>query len=145
MAENVVYPDDRAAIVVLTNLDASAAAGQIVKKISPTLFPSQDKSMEERLELVRNIFDGLQHGRIDRSLFTADCSGYFSEQALKDFADSLGPLGPPQEFTQAAHRNRGGMGFRAYVVKFRGGKAVRVTMRDMPDGRIEQFQVMASE
>jgi D-alanyl-D-alanine carboxypeptidase len=145
VAQNTIYPDDRAAIVVLTNLDASSAAGQIAKKIERVLFPEQDKDMEERLLLVRQIFDGMQHGRLDRSLLTANCNDYFSEQAVKDFADSLGPLGEPEEFTQTSHSKRGGMGFRAYTVKFKNRKAARITMRDMPDGRIEQYQVMASE
>lgn len=145
VAQNVVYPDDQAAVVVLTNLDASASAGQIAKKIEPLLFPEQDKNMAERLALARKIFEGLQHGRIDRSLLTANCSGYFSGQAIRDFADSLGPLGAPEEFNQTSHSDRGGMGFRAYQVKFHSGKAVRITVRDMPDGKIEQYQIMAAE
>ncbi len=145
VAQNVIYPDDRAAVVVLTNLDASAAAGQIAKKIEPMLFPEQDKNMEERLALARKIFDGLQHGQIDRSLFTANCSEYFSGQAIQDFAGSLGPLGPPEEFKQTSRSERGGMGFRAYQVKFHSGKSVRITVRDMQNGKIEQYQIMAAE
>ena len=145
VAQNVVYPDDQAAVVVLTNLDASAAASQIAKKIEPLVFPEQDKNMAERLALARKIFEGLQRGRIDRSLLTANCSGYFSGQAIRDFADSLGPLGAPEEFKQTSHSDRGGMGFRAYQVKFHSGKAVRITVRDMPDGKIEQYQIMATE
>ena len=145
VAQNVIYPDDQAAVVVLTNLDASAAAGQIAKKIEPLLFPEQDKNMAERLGLARKIFEGLQHGRIDRSLLTANCSDYFTGQAIRDFAESLGPLGAPEEFNQTSHSDRGGMGFRAYLVKFHSGKAVRITVRDMPDGKIEQYQIMAAE
>ncbi|HVP44049.1 MAG TPA: serine hydrolase domain-containing protein, partial [Terriglobales bacterium] len=145
VAENAVYPDDRAAIVVLTNLDASGAAGQIVRRIQPLLFTVQDEKKEERLQLARKVFEGLQHGTIDRSLFTYNCNSYFSEQALKDFADSLGPLGPPEEFAQATHSLRGGMGFRAYSLKFKNGQKVRITLRDLPDGKIEQFQVAAAE
>lgn len=145
VAQNVVYPDDQAAVAVLTNLDASAAASQIAKKIEPLLFPEQDKNMAERLALTRKIFDGLQQGRIDRSLLTANCSVYFSGQAIRDFADSLGPLGPPEELKRTSHSDRGGMGFRAYQVKFHSGKALRITVRDMPDGKIEQYQIMAAE
>ncbi len=145
VARNVIYPDDRAAIVVLTNLDASSGAEQIARKISPLLFPDQDKNMEERLGTVRKIFEGLQHGQIDRSIFTANCNDYFREQAISDFAASLGALGAPEEFTQASHSLRGGMGFRSYTVRFKGGKSVQITMRDMPDGKIEQYQVSASE
>ncbi|HUK87488.1 MAG TPA: serine hydrolase domain-containing protein [Terriglobales bacterium] len=145
VAQNVVFPDDHAAIVVLTNLDASAAAGQIARRIRPLLFPVQDKNMEERLQLAKKVFAGLQHGQIDRSLFTENCLSYFTPQALADFASSLGPLGEPADFRQTAYSLRGGMGFRAYLVKFQ-SKSVRITLRDLPDGgKIEQFQVAAAE
>jgi len=100
--------------------------------------------MQEHLSLARQIFDGLQHGSLDRSLLTANCNDYFSEQAVKDFVDSLAPLGEPVEFTQTSHNQRGGMGFSAFTVKFHNRKTVRVTVRDMQDGRIEQYQI-ASE
>lgn len=145
LTQNVVYPDDHAAVIVLTNLDASAAAGQIAGNIESVLFPERDKNKAERLALAREIFDGLQQGRLDRPLFTANCNDYFSEQAIKDFADSLAPLGAPEEFTQTSHSKRGGMGFRAYKVKFHNGKAARIIMYETQDGRIEQYQVMASE
>ena len=145
VSNNVVYPDDRAAVVVLTNLDASAAAGQIARKISPLLFTTADKKAEEELQRMRKIFDGLQHGQIDRSLFTDNCNSYFDEQALKDFAGSLGPLGTPVDFRQGSHSLRGGMDFRSYTVKFENGKTVRVTTFIMPDGKIEQYLVMAAE
>ena len=145
VAQNTVFPDDRAAIVVLTNLDASGAAGQIARRIRPLLFPVQDKNAEERLQLAKKVFAGLQHGQIDRSLFTDNCLSYFSPQALQDFASSLGPLGEPVDFRQTAYSLRGGMGFRAYAVKFK-EKSVRITLRDLPDGgKIEQFQVEAAE
>jgi D-alanyl-D-alanine carboxypeptidase len=145
VARNVIYPDDRAAIVVLTNLDASSGAELIARKISPILFPAQDKDMEERLTLARKIFEELQQGQIDRPLFTANCNEYFTEQAVHDYASSLEPLGPPEEFTQASHSLRGGMGYRSYRVRFKGGRSVQISMRDMPDGKVEQYQVTAAE
>ena len=51
--------------------------------------------------LIRKVYDGLQQGKIDRSLFTDNANAYFTEQALKDYASSLGPLGAPQSFTQS--------------------------------------------
>jgi len=144
VANNVVYPDDHIAIVVLTNQDASTAAGQIADRIRPLLFPSQDKSMDSHLQAARRIFEGLQHGNIDRSLFTYNCNAYFTDQALRDFADSLGPLGPPEDFKQATYSERGGMHFRAYVAKW-ASKQVRVTTFEMPDGKLEQYLVIAME
>src|SRR5512146_2613491 len=41
-AENDVYPDDRTAVVVLTNLDATGAPGQIARRIADLLFATTD-------------------------------------------------------------------------------------------------------
>ncbi len=146
-AQNVVLPEDRAAVVVLTNMDASSAASQIVRKIRRLLFPAlpvAEKKTVDALQRTRQIFAGLQRGEMDRSLFTANCNSYFNRQALRDFADSLGPLGVPDEFRLTGQNERGGMGFRAYTLKFK-DKSVAITVRDLPDGKIEQFQVMAVE
>jgi len=86
------------------------------------------------------IFDGLQHGTIDRSLFTDNANAYFSEQAVQDFASSLGPLGTPQSFVQASQSLRGGMTLRVYIARFP-QKTLRVWTFEMPDGKLEQLQV----
>jgi hypothetical protein len=73
---------------------------------------------------------------------TENCNSYFTEQALKDFASSLGPLGTPAEFTQTTKQDRGGMTFRLFEVHFP-QRTVEVWERIMPDGKIEQYQVGA--
>jgi len=139
--ENDVYPDERAAIVVAVNLDASPAVGQIASRIASILFaPSESPTTA----VARKILEGLQKGEIDRALFTSNANAYFSELALKDFASSLGPLGAVQEFVQIAQGLRGGMTLRRYRAKF-AAKAVRITTFWMPDGKLEQFQVAAAE
>ncbi len=143
-AENIIFPDDRAAIVVLTNQDAAGASGQIAQRIAPLLFPSIRSTNAAKERQIRTIFEGLQQGKIDRSLFTENCSAYFTEQALADFAASLGPLGSPQEFTQSGQQDRGGMTFRGYRVRV-SSKTLSVTVREMPDGKIEQYQIAAVE
>jgi CubicO group peptidase (beta-lactamase class C family) len=141
-ATNMVFPDERVAVVVLTNQDSVSASGEIARKIAPLLFSSEDATREEQQS--RAIFEGLQQGRIDRSLFTDNGNSYFTPQALEDFAASLGPLGAPREFTQTARQDRGGMTFRGFDVKFP-GKTVEVWERIMPDGKIEQYQVAAKD
>ncbi|HEV2721229.1 MAG TPA: serine hydrolase domain-containing protein [Thermoanaerobaculia bacterium] len=143
-AQNSVYPDQRAAVVVLTNLDATSASEQIATKIAQLLFASTDPSADAATAQARKIFEGLQKGEIDRALFTSNANAYFSEQALKDFASSLGPLGTPQEFTQVAQSLRGGMTLRRYRVKF-ANKTVRAWTFAMPDGKLEQFMAAAVE
>jgi len=143
-AENIVFPDDRMAVVALTNQDAASAAGEIARSISRSLLMTDDPEGRRRLEQARAIFDGLQHGTIDRSLFTDDANFYFSEQALKDFASGFAPLGSPQEFTQVAQELRGGMTMRAYRIKF-ASKTLRAWTYEMPGGKLEQYQVEARD
>jgi CubicO group peptidase (beta-lactamase class C family) len=141
-AQNVVFPDDRAAIVVLTNQDAASAAGPIAGGITPLLFATNDPATPARLEQAKKIFADLQQGKIDRSLFTSNANAYFSEQALQDFATGLGPLGSPQSFTQTSQGLRGGMTLRVYIVRFP-QKVLRAWTYEMPDGKLEQYQIAA--
>jgi len=143
-AQNTVYPDDQAAIVVLTNQDAANASANIAAKIAPLLLTAEDPATPTRLEQAKSIFAGLQRGVIDRSLFTANANAYFSGQALQDFAASLGPLGTPQSFTPSGHGLRGGMVFRAYTIKFP-QKTLRAWSYELADGKLEQFMVAAVE
>lgn len=139
-AENIVFPDERVAVVVLTNQDAAGAAGDIAHGIAPLLFTTNDPATAGKQEQARKIFEGLQHGTIDRSLFTDNANYYFSEQALKDFAASLSPLGTPQEFIQVHQALRGGMTLRVYRIRF-DKKVLRAWTYELADGKLEQYQV----
>ncbi len=139
-AYNAVFSDDSAAVVVLTNQDASSAAGAIGGKIARLLFKTQDSQTAMRTEQAREIFAGLQDATIDRSLFTSDANAYFSDQALADFKSSLAPLGTPKEFVQTAQRERGGMLERVFRVVLQ-DRTLRVWTYQMPDGKLEQYQV----
>ncbi|MHB1488408.1 MAG: serine hydrolase domain-containing protein, partial [Acidimicrobiales bacterium] len=103
--------------------------------------PNESKQSEEQ---ARQIFIGLQQGKIDRSLFTENCNAYFDSQALGDFESSLKPLGAPIEFRQTAKESRGGMTFRVYDVVFP-TTHLALTTYQMPDGKIEQFIVTPAE
>jgi D-alanyl-D-alanine carboxypeptidase len=142
-ASNTVYPDDQAAVIVLTNQDASAAAGAIARGIGALLFTTTDTNAAPREVQARGIFVGLQHGTIDRSLFSPNGNAYFSDQAVADFASSLGPLGAPRAFSQVAHQLRGGMVLRVYRATFT-DRALRVWTFELPDGTLEQYQVAAN-
>jgi D-alanyl-D-alanine carboxypeptidase len=137
-ADNIVFPDARMAVVVLVNEDSVDASGDIARKIAALLFREADAGKQE--DQSREIFAALQQGKINRTLFTDNCNSYFTEQALQDFAGSLGPLGSPTEFTQTYKQDRGGMTFRLFEVHFK-QKKVEIWERIMPDGKIEQYQV----
>ena len=140
-AENIVFPDKRVAIVVLTNQDAAGASGAIAHGIASFLLATDDAAMPQKLAQAKKIFAGLQHGTIDRSLFTDNANAYFSAQALKDFANGLAPLGTPEEFVQVNQGLRGGMISRSYRIRFANGKTLRAWTYEMPDGKLEQYQI----
>ena len=142
-ARNEVYPDEKVAIVVLVNIDANSASTDIARRIANRLFTATGDS-GSAVEQARAVFASLQKGEVDRSLFTANMNAYFSLQALRDFADSLGPLGVPSSFTQAAQGLRGGMTLRRFAITA-GGKNLSVTAFYMPDGKIEQFLVAPAD
>ena len=148
VSENVVFPDDKVAVTVLTNEDASSAAGALGRKIAPLVLGgpssagggSAETAAAEKRAL--DIFTGLQDGKIDRSQLTELCDAYFTEEAVQDFASSLKPLGVPSSIKQLAEDKRGGMTFRVFSVSFP-NKQVRVTVYEEPDGKLEQYLVIA--
>jgi D-alanyl-D-alanine carboxypeptidase len=139
-AQNTVFPDEKIAIVVLTNQDAASASGAITGGIAPLLFATNDAATPAKLEQAKKIFADLQQGKVDRSLFTDNANAYFSEAALKDFASSLSPLGTPQSFVQVGQSLRGGMTGRTFIVRFP-QKVIRAWTYEMPDGKLEQYQI----
>jgi CubicO group peptidase (beta-lactamase class C family) len=139
-AENIVFPEDSVAIVVLTNQDAAPAAGAIAQQIAQAIFTTEDALAENRTAQARKILEGLQRGTIDRSLFTSNANSYFSDQALKDFASSLAPLGALTSFVQTRKAERGGMVLRSYRATFP-KQTLRVWTYETPDGKLEQLQV----
>ena len=142
-ARNEVYPDEKAAIVVLVNLDASSASGDIARVIGNALFTGAPDS-RSAVDQARGVFAGLQRGEVDRSLFTANMNAYFTQQALRDFADSLAPLGAPSSFSQSTQGLRGGMVLRRFAITA-GGRNLSVTAFYLTDGKIEQFLIAPAD
>lgn len=143
-AGNYIFPDDRAAVVVLTNQDAVGAFGVIANGIAKAVFELHDAATTKALAQAETIFAGLQHGKIDRSLFSANANSYFDATALKDYQSSLAPLGKPTAFTVRATRLRGGMQMRAYTVEFPKTK-LSISTYTLPDGKLEQYIVAPTD
>ena len=147
VSDNVIYPDDKVAVTVLTNEDASSAASALARKVL-TLVTEKTAGTESAdapaaEKRAQEIFTGLQDGKLDRSQLTPFCDAYFTPEAVQDFASSLKPLGAPTSFAQVAEEKRGGMTFRVFNVAFP-NKHVRVTTYEMLDGKLEQYLVIPS-
>lgn len=139
-AENIVFPEDRVAIVSLSNQDAASAASTIAHGIVPLLFAVEDPTTPAKTEQAKKILEGFQRGTIDRTLFTSNANFYLNEQALKDLASGLEPLGAIQDFTQVNRGLRGGMILRVYRARL-AKQNLRVWTYEMPDGKLEQYQI----
>ena len=137
---NNVYPDDRAAIVVFTNIypGASGASDQIAERIANVIFAPAAREADGARELARRIYDGLAQGTIDRTLLTPAAGAYFTQEVLSDFATSLAPLGSPTAFATTGDALRGGMRVRSYRIRA-GNVPMSLTTITLPDGRIEQY------
>ena len=146
VSQNTIYPDRKAAVTVLTNIDASRAAATIARALGPIVLsavangsPTGGVQAAEARSL--KIFTGLQNGQLDRSQLTKLCNNYFTAEAVQDFASSLKPLGTPKSFHQIAEEPRGGMVFRAFRAEFP-NRQLTVTTYETPDGKLEQYLVL---
>jgi CubicO group peptidase (beta-lactamase class C family) len=150
VAWNAVLPDDHVAIAVLTNQEASPAAGMIGRAIATLLVPPTGAAAATDVtaraeQLARATLAGLQHGTIDPARFTDNAKFYFNRTALGDYASSLGKLGAIRSLHQTANFDRGGMTYRGFAVEFANGTMVNLSTFTVPDGRYEQFLVEPAE
>lgn len=111
VSENIVLPDEKVAIAVLANQEASPAAGEIASAVAKLVVAKSAAaavaaSNPEEAQL-KAIMAGLQDGKIDRALFTDDANFYFSRETMEDFASSLKPLGAVTTVKSRASRCAG--------------------------------------
>lgn len=149
LSSNAVYPDQKSAVVVLTNSWAGSAYARIARDIAKLILPAppQDAVEVAQLERARTVYDELRRGQLDRSQLTANANFYFTPQAIADFGSSLGPLGEPTSFEpEGKPVLRGGFVIQAYTIKYP-GKTLHLSTFYEPgaNGRIEQFLVTPGE
>ena len=141
VAENIVFPDDHEAVVVLTNQDASRAASVIGNQVAQIAFgiaPAQPK--DKSAAQVLSMLGGLAQGRVDSAAMNANLVSYFSPAVVADYKDSLSKLGAPLGMRERQHEDRGGMVFHVYDVVYP-GRNVTVTTYELPDGKLDQLLI----
>ena len=149
LSANNVYPDERTAVVVLTNSWSGDAENRIARELATLILPpvGQDAVVTAQAARARSVYDQLRSGRLDRSQLTENANFYFTEQAIADYASSLGPLGAPATFAADGKPFlRGGYVIQRYTVKY-SGTTLRLSTFYEPgaNGRIEQFLVTPGE
>ncbi|HJX85364.1 MAG TPA: serine hydrolase domain-containing protein, partial [Candidatus Angelobacter sp.] len=143
-ASSVILPDNGIAVVVLTNQDAVGTGSQISQGIVAQLLKAEQTVDQKADSVVKKILVDLSTGQIDRSLFTDNANAYFTDQAIKDFQATIAPLGDLQDVRPLAASGRGGMMARGYSARF-AKKGLRISVFEMPDGKIEQYLITGSE
>lgn len=137
LADDRVYPADRAAVIVFLNAEFGDAHTTIADRIEAMILGADPDTAAARA-----VFDQLRTGRPDRTRFTANFNTYLTDQVLADHRSSLMPLGEPQSFTRLRPaRLRGGFTSEVFEVRYPNRK-LTISMRAEPNGGIiEEFLV----
>ncbi|MBB4153484.1 CubicO group peptidase (beta-lactamase class C family) [Sphingomonas jinjuensis] len=145
LSENIVFPDQKAAVVVLTNSWFGDATGRITDGIVKAVLPAAPASAADTAALTRAraVYDQLRTGTLDRSRLTDNANYYFTPAAQADYRSSLSALGEPTGFTQrGTMRLRGGFVLRSYRITYPDRTLSLSTFSEPGEnGRFEQFLV----
>ena len=134
-SSNRVYPADHAAITVLINAGFSRSHEAIADAIEDILFNASDE-----VDGIRQVFDMLRAGRIDRSKFTENGNFYFTSTVLSDYRSSLATLGALLSVARYRPTDaRGGLTYEQYILTFPERELLCVVRADEATGRFEQF------
>jgi CubicO group peptidase (beta-lactamase class C family) len=138
LADNRVWPEARAAMVVFVNGDYGDPGG-IANAVGQVL-PLASRPSAAETAKARAFLEDLRAGHLRRDELTDDARDYFDEAAVADFKSSLGGLGAITAFEPVARALRGGFDQEVYEATL-GKTKVRIVARG--DGqKYEQFMVL---
>ncbi len=138
LAENRIWPDERTAIIVLTNNDWAEPAELLDRIAFLVLRPTPAEAR------VRRVFAALQQGSIDRTLFTPNGNSYLTDVAVSDLHSSLSSLGPARMIQLERESKRGGMLTRRWKILCPHGR-LAVIERGFAGGKLEEFLITQRE
>jgi D-alanyl-D-alanine carboxypeptidase len=138
LAENRLWPKEDAAVVVLTNNDWASPSDLADRLAFLVLAPTP---AEQR---VKTVFDALQRGALDRSLFTDIGNAYLTDAVLSELQSSLAPLGPMRLLELQQESKRGGLINRRWKALCAQAR-LEIVERGVPGGKLEQFFVSKRE
>ncbi|KQN26426.1 serine hydrolase [Sphingomonas sp. Leaf33] len=149
LSENMVFPDQKTSVTVLTNSWFSDAFVQMAQSIARTVLPAPagDSADAAYLSKAQTVFDQLANGTLDRALLTENANYYFDATAQADYKASLAPLGKPVRIIQTGTAQpRGGFVARRYRVEY-GDRALMISTfsEAQANGRFEQFLVAPTQ
>jgi len=134
VSESRVWPNEKFAIVALTNSDWTNRDDP-VDRMAYVLLPPQAEEKRARV-----IFEGFRLGKIDRTLFTDDANFYFNSEVLTAQKAGLAQMGPTRTFDlqgENPHRDRLRKVWK--IVTAHG--ILNAVEFDLPNGKIQEFVV----
>jgi CubicO group peptidase (beta-lactamase class C family) len=135
LAANRIWPQEKTAIIALTNADWADPDGLVDRLAFVVLSPEPPETR------AHTVFSQYQQGTLDRTLFTDAGNSLLTAEAITDLKASLGPLGPAVLIELEHESKRGGMITRVWKILCH-SKRLRAVERGYPDGKLEQFLVM---
>ncbi len=139
VSSNVVLPDRKIAVSVLTNQDASDAASTIANRVIDLLVLA-DAPAATSDKQVTQLLDGFARGEVDRALLTANANAYFTPEAIDEYKTAIAAAGERQRVTLERSSARGGMTYHGYKAVY-ANKTLSLSVYVAPDGKLEQFLI----
>ncbi|HET9982349.1 MAG TPA: serine hydrolase domain-containing protein [Longimicrobiales bacterium] len=140
VAQNVVIPATRSAVVLLANTDFGAV-GTLQEAIVAELLPHVDVPVihgPPALDAAKAFLAGLARGTVDRSTLSEDFDTYLTPDMLKAARTAFAAAGPLSDIRVAGTRERGAM--EVAVIRFKlGSTEAQALMYRTPDGKIQEF------
>jgi D-alanyl-D-alanine carboxypeptidase len=153
ITENRVYPDEAAAIVVVTNADFGNVTRPIADRIEAMLEtpdvvqafnvrPKRDAwappTAPDPTPVLKEVIDQLARGRLDRVRLTANAADFFTGDILADYNETFRRLGPPKTVTLLRHNLIDGLDAGLFKLDWDHQSLIAI-LRIRADGKIEEF------
>jgi D-alanyl-D-alanine carboxypeptidase len=135
LAVNMVFPDTRRSLVILTNTNAQQTYLKIADELTYLLVQPSEND-----RLARRVFTELQNGQLDRSLLSEDLNHYLNAERLRDYTSSLSSLGPIEAFSLSHEETVYRLTTRDYDV-IAGGKRLRLHLLLLPTKMVQDVTI----
>ena len=146
LSQNSIWPDDKVAIVVLTNADFGGVQTKLTSGIAEIVLPKAQQAKVDEKDRTADARAGvaaLAAGRFDPALFTDNARYFFAAEVRADYRASLAPLGPLRAIEPTRPpRLRGGFVNRVFKLTFAKRTLYLSTYAEPGEhGRWEQFMI----
>lgn len=138
LAGNTIYPDDEAAIVVLTNTSATLSFAHIADRIAfLVLKPTPADARAGAL------FAALRNGRVDGAHLTPEFATYLTAERLGTYHASLSHLGGLTSLVLESEGSADGVTTRRYDATA-GERRLSIVWEELANGRTDDFAIQSA-